>query len=72
MTNAYNICDTYGLDNKAERYAVRPRHFLGEVEHADHLVRVVRFELFPRNFLHGHARQRCHRSQLRAQPLTSA
>ena len=37
---------TYGLHDKAEGYAVRPRYLLGEVEDTDDLVGIVGFKLF--------------------------
>ena len=42
---------THRLHHEPERHAVRPRHFLGEVEDADDFVCLVRFQLFPRDFL---------------------
>ena len=51
---------THRLHHEPERHAVGPRHFLREVEYTDDLIRFVRFEFFPRDFLQDDIRQYDH------------
>ena len=50
---------THGFNDEAERNAVRPRHFLVEVENVDNLVQIRRLQFFSRRFLrHRHEHPR--------------